>query len=1039
MRNNQVVKDTIKGYGKKSPFASFLPGIAGVKGTPIWCYYVNRGQAVVSFGVQDKDHSIMEFYPAHAAYQTVSRTGFRTFIKLDGECYEPFKKPKKNATMEIHMNALFIKEHSKKHGLTTKVSYTTLPTEEIGALMRKVTITNEDDREKNLEILDGMPALIPYGCGMDVLKNMVQTTKAYMQVEDHEKKHPFFRVRFSMEDSAVVKKVKGGNFGFAVDNDYEQMPVIVDPGLVFDYDSSLSEPIGFEKSELKDLLTAPQNTSNEFPCCFFAKAVTLKKGESVTFFEFIGQVRDKEIFDAFLERRIDGDYFDNKFMEAEELTDDLTDAVATRTGNKTFDDYCRYNYMDNVLRGGTPIKLPGDHTFYVYSRKHGDLERDYNYFSMSPEFYSQGNGNFRDVNQNRRCDNFFSPIVMDENIKRFYTLIQLDGYNPLKIEQLKFTVPEGKIEGISLQQPFTPGELYAAIKDADKNISENDLKDKFAKVMEEAVETINGDFGEGYWSDHWTYNLDLIEDFLEVYPDREKELLSTKIKTFEAKVKILERAKKYEETENGLRQYHYLEKRENAKKTGSYEFTKNGKEIEMTLMSKLFFMSVIKFSALDAEGMGIEMEGGKPGWYDALNGMPGMMGSSMNESYELLRMIRFAIEREDKYGFDVTLPKEAAEFARKIDKIEEGFTTDLEAWNDRNDAKESFRSLVYDRLSGEDDTLSSEEAKKILRDMEKRLEKAVSKAFDLGEGIAPSYFTYEVTKYEKNEKGIMPKKFKVKTVPYFLEGPVRFLKLENSHNEKKKLYDRVKKSDLYDNVLSMYKVNASLSEASFELGRCKAFTPGWLENESIWLHMEYKYLLELLRSGLYKEFFRDFFEEAIPFLDKDTYGRSTLENSSFIASSKNPNAKVHGKGFVARLSGSTIEFISMWKLMFFGKNIFCLKDGELTFAPQPAIPEYLLKEADKEFSKDAGLGDGKDDKKDCYYVESTLLGNTRIIYAFDKEADYIPGEYDIEKISVRFKDGILNDYKDAFVKGEDAERIRRGEAESIVVTLKNRR
>ena len=35
-------------YGKKSTFASFLPGIAGIRGIPIWCYYVNRGQCVVS-------------------------------------------------------------------------------------------------------------------------------------------------------------------------------------------------------------------------------------------------------------------------------------------------------------------------------------------------------------------------------------------------------------------------------------------------------------------------------------------------------------------------------------------------------------------------------------------------------------------------------------------------------------------------------------------------------------------------------------------------------------------------------------------------------------------------------------------------------------------------------------------------------------------------------------------------------------------------------------------------------------------------------
>ena len=45
----------MKNYAKKSTFASFLPGIAGIKGIPIWCHYVNRGQAVTSFGSRDKN------------------------------------------------------------------------------------------------------------------------------------------------------------------------------------------------------------------------------------------------------------------------------------------------------------------------------------------------------------------------------------------------------------------------------------------------------------------------------------------------------------------------------------------------------------------------------------------------------------------------------------------------------------------------------------------------------------------------------------------------------------------------------------------------------------------------------------------------------------------------------------------------------------------------------------------------------------------------------------------------------------------------
>ena len=30
----------IENYGKKSTFASFLPGISGLHGIPLWCFYV---------------------------------------------------------------------------------------------------------------------------------------------------------------------------------------------------------------------------------------------------------------------------------------------------------------------------------------------------------------------------------------------------------------------------------------------------------------------------------------------------------------------------------------------------------------------------------------------------------------------------------------------------------------------------------------------------------------------------------------------------------------------------------------------------------------------------------------------------------------------------------------------------------------------------------------------------------------------------------------------------------------------------------------
>ena len=74
----------IEDYADRRPFASFLPGIAGPSGIPLWVFYINRGQAIAGFGIEDRDNPIMEFQPANKAYQTTPLTGFRTFIKVLG-------------------------------------------------------------------------------------------------------------------------------------------------------------------------------------------------------------------------------------------------------------------------------------------------------------------------------------------------------------------------------------------------------------------------------------------------------------------------------------------------------------------------------------------------------------------------------------------------------------------------------------------------------------------------------------------------------------------------------------------------------------------------------------------------------------------------------------------------------------------------------------------------------------------------------------------------------------------------------------------
>ena len=101
-------------------------------------------------------------------------------------------------------------------------------------------------------------------------------------------------------------------------------------------------------------------------------------------------------------------------------------------------------------------------------------------------------------------------------------------------------------------KPFTPGALCRKFGEVFGDTWDETL---FIRVIDFAEEMVNGSFGEGYWSDHWTYNLDLILDYLSVFPEQEKEMLYEEVyTTFLSRINVNRRFRRYVETENGLRQ-----------------------------------------------------------------------------------------------------------------------------------------------------------------------------------------------------------------------------------------------------------------------------------------------------------------------------------------------------------------------------------------------------------------------------------------------------------------------------------------------------
>lgn len=1015
----------IPDYQNRPTFSSFLPGIAGPWGIPTWVYYNNRGQAVCSFGAQDKDHAVLEFCPAHTAYQNNARTGFRTFLRRDGHYEEAFTG---QCHMHIGMTDLEISWHAG--GLEASAVYFVLPFQRAAGLVRRLRLRNTSPRPMELEVLDGLPAIVPYGVGNERLKNLTQLSKAWMQAEDMETGRPYFRVRASMEDTARVTPVEGGSFGLAMDETGGLLHPIVDPSLVFEEDSSLAAARGFA-AQGADLAKRPQCAQNQFPCCFFPLRRTLQPGEELRLDSLYGQTESREILRELAEKISGPDWFAKRHEEALELTERLTDPVAVKTADPLFDAYCRQTYLDNLLRGGTPVffrdgaaKTP----FYLYSRKHGDPEREYNAFSLGSEYYAQGNGNFRDVAQNRRSDVLFCPEVEDAAVRDFYELIQSDGYNPLVLTVCTFRMEEAAARELARELPatcrveavelltgdYTPGKL--AMHTELWGLSRQEGERFAARCICRSQSEPNADFAEGYWCDHWTYHLDLIERYLAVYPEQEKALLfdGEGLRWYETRRFILPRSKRYELTEDGLRQYRFLDPERKCDTPRKWMQTSSGQEARSALVEKLAVLCALKTATLDAGGMGIEMEGGRPGWYDALNGLPGLLGSSMAETCELERLLDFTAGALERHGGKVSFYTEMLDLIHAVDAAALCGEDPFICWDAANYAKEVYRERTADGVEGTRRSISGQELSGILRRFEKRVLQGISRARQYSD-ICPTYFTFTAQQMHREEGGWMPGKLTPHPLPLFLEGPVRWMKLDWPREEKEKMARLVGASDLYDSKLSMYKVNASLNDVSPQVGRARAFTPGWLENESIWLHMEYKYLLELLKSGLYEDFSKAFRDAAVPFLTPETYGRSPLENVSFIASSANADPTLRGRGFVARMTGATAEFLDMWQRMFFGDRPFRVKEGRLTLALAPMIPAYLMPP------------DGT--------VEAVFLGGVDVTYQAPGKRELIPGHYTVRSYLLIDREGLCREYSGGELPEEAALRVRGGEIRAMTVKI----
>jgi hypothetical protein len=414
-----------------------------------------------------------------------------------------------------------------------------------------------------------------------------------------------------------------------------------------------------------------------------------------------------------------------------------------------------------------------------------------------------------------------------------------------------------------------------------------------------------------------------------------------------------------------------------------------------------------------------------------LNGLPGIFGSSVNETIELKRLVDVALKALADVGGEFSLPTELADFIAGLEALlnHPNLTPEL-FWQESGAQKEAYRDKVFMGFDGAEHALSVAAVQTFLAAVSGYLNAAIDKA-RTPEGIV-TYFSYEAEQYQELADGkAAVSRFKQKPLPLFLEGFVHALRIAGP-DEARRLYEAARTSELFDRKLGMYRLNAPLGDNALELGRIGVFNYGWLENGSIFLHMHYKFVLEMVRAGLADEFYDQIERLLVAFRDPAEYGRNPVENSSFLVSSGfDIDPRQHGRGCVARLSGSTVEFLHLWTHLFLGSNPFVFEQGQLRFKPEPVLAKSL-------FSTDERLATpfGTEEILPTHSAACALLGTTLLVYTNPELQDTF-GHAAVRPCRYQLygRDGVVQTAEGPHLGGQAAEALRQGLFRRVDVLL----
>ncbi len=456
-----------------------------------WMFISSNGG--LSAGRKDSDHALFPYYTDDKITESTETTGSKTILKVQKKnkvfLWEPFSDRYKgvyNIKRNLYKNDLGNKIVFEEHNLDLELTYRyQWNSSDTYGFVKKVTLINDTDTSVNIELIDGLQNIIPYGVGealQNASSNLVDAYKRNELIPETgigiyalssiivDKAEPSealksniiwslgfkntkylvsslqldrFRSGLPIHQETDVKAEKGAYFVCSniqlTANEQTQWMFIADVNQTINSITEISEKIRTDTNIAVSIQEdIDRGTSNLLELAGASDAIQLSTNK----------LRNTRHFSNTLFNIMRGGIFDDNykiekwdfctylaqantivFQNVQEQLKQLPEQfllsqlkeIAYQSQDKDYRRLC-LEYM--------PLK---------FSRRHGDPSRPWNKFSINTRNEIDGSkildyeGNWRDIFQNWEALALSYPEFIESMIHKFLNATTFDGYNPYRV------------------------------------------------------------------------------------------------------------------------------------------------------------------------------------------------------------------------------------------------------------------------------------------------------------------------------------------------------------------------------------------------------------------------------------------------------------------------------------------------------------------------------------------------------------------------------------------------------------------------------